>query len=51
MKLLTCLQLFNWLESSLAFGSVKSLFRIIVCAFLRFLENDKTDLRQIFFRV
>jgi len=37
--------------SLLAFGSVASFFGMKMCAFFVFLKNDKTDLRQIFFRV
>jgi len=33
------------------FGLVTSIFGIKVCVFCVFLENDKTNLRQIFFRV
>jgi len=52
LKLLfSMLTVFNWLLGSLAFGSVTSFFRIKVCFFCVFLENDKTDPRQIFFRV
>jgi len=36
--------------SLLAFESVTSFFGIKVCVFCVFLENDKTDLRQIFFQ-
>jgi len=38
----------NWRRSNL---SVTSFFGIKVCIFCVFLENDKTDLRQIFFRI
>jgi len=36
------------IEYLIAFGSVISIFGIKECVFCIFLENDKTDLRQIF---
>jgi len=42
---------FNLLISFLAFGSVTSYFGFKVCGYHVFLEKDKTDLRQIFFRI
>jgi len=50
-QLKSCLQVKGQFQAFGNHGLVTSIFGIKACVFCVFLENDSTDLRQIFFRV